>query len=549
MSNSNTDTSESGECNATDTSEIPPLSEMYDKEYPGTAVRRLRAVHERVAILATDGTLDGPWEEVRRRLLWAGGLRDLPNAAPGQGYTGHSFNDWNHVDCTTMLGDVSDSLNDGSIKGIAKGNLLGPGIRIASLPELGEGGSWSTCAMGCNQDPPNDVAHVQFRSRVAFKLVWVPNENYDTFVLVDDEGKLMAKGTPSDGSAALPHRREREMNFQIMKGSKYATVAESVAMNSTRFCPLVLRRLQSASESATEHRETMVNVVCEDCQAPIRRLFGLLKGSTTPCSRCNKALCGKCSGNHALIPFDENEKDEPPKKESILSYCKQCFQEVSLLDYSKTYDIVEPSNEDGANNDITLLWVHGGGSSRLMFRPHARLLAKQGYRSILMDLPGHGTLVDNTALTLDECVKTVQSVLQNEGCDATKTIYIGGSLGAYIGFHILKELNGKFAGAILMDCGQNVGPDCSLKARIGIVVLRKMSGSMSNKALMGAMMGAVNKSKADFHLVESCYSGGMFFQQGPNQCDCMHQVAPASIIPSLDLPIFGFHFAKTGGLR
>jgi len=234
MSNSNTDTSESGECNATDTSEIPPLSEMYDKEYPGTAVQRLRAVHERVAILATDGTLDGPWEEVRRRLLWAGGLRDLPNAAPGQGYTGHSFNDWNHVDCTTMLGDVSDSLNDGSIKGIAKGNLLGPGIRIASLPELGEGGSWSTCAMGCNQDPPNDVAHVQFRSRVAFKLVWVPNENYDTFVLVDDEGKLMAKGTPSDGSAALPHRREREMNYQIMKGSKYATVAESVAMNSTR---------------------------------------------------------------------------------------------------------------------------------------------------------------------------------------------------------------------------------------------------------------------------------------------------------------------------
>ena len=83
MSNSNTDTSESGECNATDTSEIPPLSEMYDKEYPGTAVQRLRAVHERVAILATDGTLDGPWEEVRRRLLWAGGLRDLPASDDG----------------------------------------------------------------------------------------------------------------------------------------------------------------------------------------------------------------------------------------------------------------------------------------------------------------------------------------------------------------------------------------------------------------------------------------------------------------------------------
>jgi hypothetical protein len=48
----------------------------------------------------------------------------------------------------------------------------GEGIRIASLPELGPGGSWTTCMLGCHHDPPRDVAHVQFRSRVAFKLVW-----------------------------------------------------------------------------------------------------------------------------------------------------------------------------------------------------------------------------------------------------------------------------------------------------------------------------------------------------------------------------------------
>lgn len=83
--------------------------------------------------------------------------------------------------------------------------------------------------MGCNADPPSDVAHVQFRSRIAFKLVWVPNAEYDTFVLVDDDGKLLARGTPSDGPGMLPRRREREMNYHIMKGSKYATVAESIA--------------------------------------------------------------------------------------------------------------------------------------------------------------------------------------------------------------------------------------------------------------------------------------------------------------------------------
>lgn len=221
------------DCNASSTPNdkegTPLLSQMYDQEYPGTAVQRLKAVHERVSLIAADGTLNGPWEEVRRRILWAGGLRDLPDAVPGQGYTGHSFNDWNHVDLTTMNDETADNLNDGSVKGIAVGNRLGPGIRIASMPELGRGGSWSTCAMGCNQDPPNDVAHIQFRSRIAFKLVWVPNEQYDTFILVDDDGKLLARGKPSDGPDNLPHIRERMKNYSIMKNSKYSSAADQIA--------------------------------------------------------------------------------------------------------------------------------------------------------------------------------------------------------------------------------------------------------------------------------------------------------------------------------
>lgn len=286
---------------------------------------------------------------------------------------------------------------------------------------------------------------------------------------------------------------------------------------------------------------TMSPTTCEDCQARIQRLFGLLKAVPTPCHRCSKHLCAKCAGDHALIPFEDGQEPLPIKKESIQSYCKKCFQDVSLLDYSRAYDVVEPEHGTIDDKTMTLLWVHGGGASRLMFRRHAPLLAKKGYRSILMDMPGHGTCVDTTILTLDQCVKSVQHVLDSEHCHATRTIYIGASLGAYTGFHVLGQLKDRFAGAVLMDCGQNVGPDCSLKARLGIWALRKMSGSMNNKSLMGAMMSTVKKSKADFHLIETCYAGGMFFQQGPAQCDCMHGVAPASIIPSLDFPILFFN--------
>lgn len=216
----------------TDTAGGGDITPPYDEQYPGTAVERLNSVLNRVAELAASSDeLHGTWEEVRKKLLWAGGLRDLPAARPGQGYTGHSFNDYNHVDLTTMLDNTQDNLNDGSVKKIAIGNQLGPGIRTASLSELGPGGSWTTCANGCNSNPPNDVAHVQFRSRIAFKLVWVPTKNFDTFVLVDDSGKLLAKGTPVSG---LPHINERQRNYLLVKDSKYAKEADAIAAESPK---------------------------------------------------------------------------------------------------------------------------------------------------------------------------------------------------------------------------------------------------------------------------------------------------------------------------
>ncbi len=54
-----------------------------DPEYPGTAVQRLKNVHLRVATL-TEEDLSGDWVDVRRKILWAGGLKDLPDSIPGQ---------------------------------------------------------------------------------------------------------------------------------------------------------------------------------------------------------------------------------------------------------------------------------------------------------------------------------------------------------------------------------------------------------------------------------------------------------------------------------
>ena len=74
------------------------------------------------------------------------------------------------------------------------------------------------------EEPPQDVAHVQFRSRIAFKLVWVPPA-LETFVLVDDAGDLLNSGTPT---GRLPALSQRQQNFALVRGSKYAAAAEAL---------------------------------------------------------------------------------------------------------------------------------------------------------------------------------------------------------------------------------------------------------------------------------------------------------------------------------
>ena len=59
---------------------------------------------------------------------------------------------------------------------------------------------------------------------LARRLVWCP-PSFNTFVLVDDEGALLATGTPT---GRLPHQRERMENYMLCRGGRYAKEAERV---------------------------------------------------------------------------------------------------------------------------------------------------------------------------------------------------------------------------------------------------------------------------------------------------------------------------------
>ena len=125
-----------------------------------------------------------------------------------------------------MVGKNTHRTNEESrVEGMHRVNLLGPHIEDASLVERGDGGSWCTCILGADQEPPQDVAHVQFRSRVAFKLVWSPVDDFGSFALVSDSGELLAHGTPT---GAVPSYRERMANYEVVKGGRFATAAEKL---------------------------------------------------------------------------------------------------------------------------------------------------------------------------------------------------------------------------------------------------------------------------------------------------------------------------------
>ena len=53
--------------------------------------------------------------------------------------------------------------------------------------------------VGAHRSPPVDVCHVQFQSKIAFKMVWCPGKGgkaFDFFTLVDDDGTLLQAGHP-----------------------------------------------------------------------------------------------------------------------------------------------------------------------------------------------------------------------------------------------------------------------------------------------------------------------------------------------------------------
>ena len=227
----------------------------------------------------------------------------------------------------------------------------------------------------------------------------------------------------------------------------------------------------------TTTKTPSTTAVCTSCHAAILppSFFGrLFHGSTPPAcllpahGGCGQPLCDKCATTYAVVTEDDAAASTNKLPKVTSGLCKTCFQRHSSVDFSMGEDELGPPRGTAP----TLVYVHGGGGNRLMFRAHAlAMLAKGNVRCVLLDLPGHGARMDEP-LSLASAMATVVAVTQEKAppCrqTGTKPIYIGGSLGGYIGMELIGQYPDLYSAAVIAMCGQNVGVGASLVARLGL---------------------------------------------------------------------------------
>ncbi|KAG5192444.1 hypothetical protein JKP88DRAFT_250751 [Tribonema minus] len=161
--------------------------------------------------------------------------------------------------------------------------------------------------------------------------------------------------------------------------------------------------------------------------------------------------------------------------------------------------------------------------SRLMFARAARALAAHGARCVLLDLPGHGARMDEP-LSLDTAVDTIAAATRahtgsgdggggSGGDSGRKPIYIGGSLGGYIGMEVVGRHPDLFGAAVVLMSGQKVSHRFTLLCKTRALI---QTGSAT------VLKGLVSQARKNGHISDECLleislRPGMFFWQAVQQ--------------------------------
>ncbi|DAZ97250.1 TPA: hypothetical protein N0F65_010412 [Lagenidium giganteum] len=279
---------------------------------------------------------------------------------------------------------------------------------------------------------------------------------------------------------------------------------------------------------------------CRGCDAP----FGLFRGKCLCVQAeggCGGAFCSTCL-NYACVTEKEAASQSVAGK--VSNFCKPCFQKNSSLDFTVKSEVLGP--EKGSAPSVVL--VHGGGGCRKMFVSLARKLAENNYRAVLIDLPGHGSRMDEK-LSMDSAIQTILEALTTQAGDwnGRKPMLVGGSLGGYIGMELLGKHPDSVSGAVIAVCGQNVGKDRGVAASLGLWGMDWICPKMGAKQLLTGLLAQTKKAGAKIpaeDLLETCLRTGMFFNQAHEQIEILRATSSAEALSKFEGPIWFVNGSK-----
>ncbi|MFN8856634.1 MAG: alpha/beta hydrolase [Planctomycetaceae bacterium] len=227
---------------------------------------------------------------------------------------------------------------------------------------------------------------------------------------------------------------------------------------------------------------------------------GLLLGTTGCADLLGTAIS---SAPNRWIPWQKTASRTHPGVRRVLGIDQEFRVDVGTPDepLELLVQIVDPA--DAAPPHGTVLVLHGVVSSGRAMLPHARRLAQQGYRAVLVDLRGHGKS-DGQYLTYgvresDDLMRVIDA-LESRRLTAGRLGVLGVSYGATTAIH----LAGKDS---RIDSVVAVAPFSTMRDVVpdfGRTVLPGVGSLVSDQALDAGVDEAVRQGDFDPNLADAC---------------------------------------------
>ena len=112
--------------------------------------------------------------------------------------------------------------------------------------------------------------------------------------------------------------------------------------------------------------------------------------------------------------------------------------------------------DDGGPGPSVLL-LHGAGADHVMFQVQRRALARAGFRTVVVDLRGHGASRPNTVpVSAELLVSDIEALVRHCGLD--RPALVGHSLGGNLAQRLVQRAPERYSALAVFDATWNAGP-------------------------------------------------------------------------------------------